>query len=90
LALVGGKGSASLLGRFTPGGKSPQYPLYRRLGGPRAGLDNMEKLIASHYTDYAIQDHIAVLWVIILYNLTGGYKSFKGTKALHLQGTFLP
>jgi hypothetical protein len=26
-----------------PRGKSPWYPLERRLGGPRAGLDNLEK-----------------------------------------------
>jgi hypothetical protein len=26
-----------------PRGKSPQYPLVRRLGGPRAGLDDLEK-----------------------------------------------
>jgi hypothetical protein len=25
--------------------KNPLYPLYRRLGGPRAGLDDVEKII---------------------------------------------
>jgi hypothetical protein len=34
------------------------------------------------------QIHTAVLWVMILYSLTGGYQSFKGTQALHLQGAF--
>jgi hypothetical protein len=42
-ALVAGEWSASRPCRFTPG-KEPQYPFYRRLGGPRAGLDDMEKL----------------------------------------------
>jgi hypothetical protein len=35
-ALVGGGWSASRLGRFTPGGESPQYPLNRRLGWPQS------------------------------------------------------
>jgi hypothetical protein len=50
-----------------PWGKRPEYPLDRRLGGPRAGVDDMEKLkfltllgldplavqpVASHYTGY--------------------------------------
>jgi hypothetical protein len=32
-ALVGGECSSSRPSRFTPGGKGPQYPLDRRLGG---------------------------------------------------------
>jgi hypothetical protein len=43
LALDGGELSASRPGRFTPQGKSPWYPLDRRLGGPRAILDVMVK-----------------------------------------------
>jgi hypothetical protein len=35
-ALDGGKWSASRPGRFTPQGKSPWYPLYRRLDGPQS------------------------------------------------------
>jgi hypothetical protein len=35
-ALAGGEWSASRPGRFTPGGKSPRYPLDRRLGGPQS------------------------------------------------------
>jgi hypothetical protein len=42
-ALAAGEWSASLLGRFTLGGKSPRYPLDRRLDGPRAGLDDVEE-----------------------------------------------
>jgi hypothetical protein len=34
-ALDGGEWSASRPGRFTPQGKSPSYPLDRRLGGPQ-------------------------------------------------------
>jgi hypothetical protein len=34
-ALAGGEWSASRTGRFTPGGKSPRYPL-DRLGGPQS------------------------------------------------------
>jgi hypothetical protein len=41
-ALAGGERSASRPGRFTPG-KSPRYPLDRRLGDPRAGLVDLEK-----------------------------------------------
>jgi len=64
-ALEGGEGSASRPGRSLPPGKT-RYPLYRRLGGPRAGLDRCGKSrpppgfdprtvqpIASRYTDYA-------------------------------------
>jgi hypothetical protein len=38
-----GERPASRSGRFTPGDKSPWYPLYRRLGGPRTGLDDVKK-----------------------------------------------
>jgi hypothetical protein len=43
-ALEGGEWSASRPGRFTPG-KSPRYPLDRRLGGPqnRPGCSGIEK-----------------------------------------------
>jgi hypothetical protein len=34
-ALVGSEWSASCPGRFTPRGKSPRYPLGRRLYGPQ-------------------------------------------------------
>jgi hypothetical protein len=37
-----GEWSASRPGRFLPPGKT-RYSLYRRLGGPRAGLDRWEK-----------------------------------------------
>jgi hypothetical protein len=35
-ALAGGEWSASRHDRFTPQGKSPPYPLDRRLGGPQS------------------------------------------------------
>jgi hypothetical protein len=35
-ALDGGKLSASRHNRFTPRGKGPQYPMYRRLGGSQS------------------------------------------------------
>jgi hypothetical protein len=43
--LDGGEWSASRPGRFTPRGKSPWYPLDRRLGGPqtRSGRSGEEK-----------------------------------------------
>jgi hypothetical protein len=40
-ALVGSKWSASC--SIYPQGKSPQYALNKRLSGPQAGLDDMEK-----------------------------------------------
>jgi hypothetical protein len=40
---VGGEWSTSRPGHFSPIGKSPRYPLDRRLGGPRANLDDVEK-----------------------------------------------
>jgi hypothetical protein len=40
---LGTRWSASRPGRFSPQGKSPWYPLDRRVGGPRAVLDTMEK-----------------------------------------------
>jgi hypothetical protein len=48
-AVAGGEWSASRPGRFTPRGKSPQYPLDRRLGGPqgRSGLRGEEKILDS-------------------------------------------
>jgi hypothetical protein len=47
-ALDGGEWSASLPGRFHPG-KSPWYPLDRRLGGPhsRSGRYGEDKSLAS-------------------------------------------
>jgi hypothetical protein len=42
LVLVGGDWSASRPDRFTPG-KSCRYPFDRKLGGPNAGLDDVEK-----------------------------------------------
>jgi hypothetical protein len=52
-------------------GKKPHHPFDRRIGGPRSGLDDIEKRkfltyrdsnsersviqLASHYTDYAIE-----------------------------------
>jgi len=41
-ALEGGEGSTSRTGRFLHPGKT-RYPLYRRLVGPRAGLDRCGK-----------------------------------------------
>jgi hypothetical protein len=35
-ALAGGEWSASRFGRFTPGERTPWYPLDRRLGGPQS------------------------------------------------------
>jgi hypothetical protein len=45
-ALVGGEWSDSRPGRFTPG-KSPRYPLDRRLGGPqnRSGGHGKEEFL---------------------------------------------
>jgi hypothetical protein len=48
-ALAGGEWPASRPGRFTPGGKSPRYPLDRThwIGGwvdLRAGLDDLENI----------------------------------------------
>jgi hypothetical protein len=66
-ALVGGEGSASRPGRFTPGERAPRYPLYRRPS--RSGRRWEEKIldyrdsnsdpsvvqpVASRYTDCAI------------------------------------
>jgi hypothetical protein len=47
-ALAGGEWSASRLGRFTPG-KSPHYPLDRRLGEPqsRSGRRGEEKILVN-------------------------------------------
>jgi hypothetical protein len=44
--LAGGEWSASRLCRFTPVGKSPRYPLDRRLSGPqsRSGRQGQEKI----------------------------------------------
>jgi hypothetical protein len=44
-ALDGGEWSASRPDRFAPHGKSPWYPLNRRLGGPqiRSGCGDEEK-----------------------------------------------
>jgi hypothetical protein len=52
LALARREWSASGPGRFTPGGKSPRYPLDRRLGVPqsRPGLRGEEKIIDSTAT----------------------------------------
>jgi hypothetical protein len=38
-ALAGGEWAASHLLRFTPGEKSPRYPLVGRLGGPQSRLE---------------------------------------------------
>jgi hypothetical protein len=77
-ALAGGECSASRPGRFTPGGKSPRYPLDRGFGGPqsRSGQraenpwqywesssdPSVVQLVASRYTNYAIQ---APVWKVI-------------------------
>jgi hypothetical protein len=42
-ALGGGKWRALHPHRFTPEGKSPRYPLDRRLGGPQSGPCGEEK-----------------------------------------------
>jgi hypothetical protein len=71
-ALVGGEWSASRPGRFTPRGKSPRYPLDRKLDGPqsRSGRHGEVKILdptgtrtptprsASRYTDCAIPAHM--------------------------------
>jgi hypothetical protein len=48
-ALVGGEWSASLLCRFYPRGKSPRYPLAKRLSGPqsRSGRYGEVKILDS-------------------------------------------
>ena len=63
-ALEGGEWSAARPGRSLPPGKT-RYPLYRRLGGPRAGLDGQKisphrdsipstvEPVVSRYTDRA-------------------------------------
>ena len=69
-ALEEDEGSASRPGRYLPPGKT-RYPLYRRLGGPRAGMDRCEisrpplgfdsrtvQPAASRYTDYATRPTI--------------------------------
>jgi hypothetical protein len=43
-ALDGGQLSASSPCCFNLGGNSPLYSFYRKLNGPRAGLDFMEKI----------------------------------------------
>jgi hypothetical protein len=45
--LVEGEGSASRAGRFTPGERTPRYPLDRRLGGlqSRSGRNEAEKIL---------------------------------------------
>jgi hypothetical protein len=43
LVLDGGEWSASCPSPFTPGERGPHYPLDRRLGGPRAGLNVVAK-----------------------------------------------
>jgi hypothetical protein len=47
-ALVAGECSASRPGRFTPGERTPRYPLDRRLGGPqsRSGRHGEVKILA--------------------------------------------
>jgi hypothetical protein len=42
-AIEGGEWSASRPGRALPRGKDPRYPLDRRLGGLRAGLDTEDR-----------------------------------------------
>jgi hypothetical protein len=65
--LEGGEGSASRHGRFLLPGKI-QFTLYRRLGGPRAGLDRCGKpgfdprtvqSVASRYTDSATRPAVS-------------------------------
>ena len=70
MALEGGEGSASQLGRSLPPGKT-RYPLYRRLGGPQGRSGQVRKIsppprfdprtvqpVASRYTDYATRPTI--------------------------------
>jgi hypothetical protein len=44
-ALVGGEWLASRAGRFTPGGRAPGTNWIRDWVGPRAGLDDIEKIL---------------------------------------------
>jgi hypothetical protein len=55
--LDGGEWSASRLCRFTPGGKSPRYPLYMRLGGPqsRSGLCGEDTNVSVPGIEPAVQ-----------------------------------
>jgi hypothetical protein len=48
-ALDGGEWSASRSGRSLPRGKDPQYPLYRRLGGPQSRSGHMSKKWSSSF-----------------------------------------
>jgi hypothetical protein len=48
-ALDGGEWSASRPGRALAPGKGPQYPLYRRLGGPQ--------IRSGHHANYLVQIH---------------------------------
>ena len=69
LALDGGVGGQRHAPAALPPGET-RYPLYRRLGGPRAGLDRCEKTsstpefepptvqpVESRYTDWAVPSH---------------------------------
>jgi hypothetical protein len=42
--LVGGESSASLPGWFTHKETAPPYPIGKRLRGPSAGLDDIERI----------------------------------------------
>ena len=91
--------SAPRPGRFTPG-KETLYPLYRRLGGPRAGLDGCGKSrpppgfdpltvqpVASSYMDWAIP---ALIYIYIIYPRTS-HETLEGeqrhTSTLSLTST---
>jgi hypothetical protein len=58
--LDGGEWLASCPGHFTSRGRTPQCPLYRRLGGPRASLDAVEKRKISFSSRESIPDFSTV------------------------------
>jgi hypothetical protein len=82
-AREGDEGSASRLGRFLSPGKI-RYPLYRRLGGPRAGLARWGNSpppppgfnpwtvqpLGSRYTDYDKHNYAAVAVLFLTYSNT--------------------
>jgi hypothetical protein len=74
LTLEGDMESASRPGRFLPPEKT-RYPLYRRLGGPQAWSEQVQKIlpplgfdpwtakpVASHYTDWVTRPTLSWCW----------------------------
>jgi hypothetical protein len=61
--LDGGEWSVSLLGRFTPSGKSPFSPLDRRLGGPQS-RSGYGKYIEMQFYVHRWKN---VIWIVCTY-----------------------